>query len=95
VHLPGRSFEELHAELGLELADSLRQRGSGHVQTGGGASEVLLFGDRNKVRQPAEIHCRDRTSAPDITLAIMTHRDMIRVAAGRGLPSWCPPQFAA
>ena len=56
VDLPCRAFEELHPELGLELTNPLRQRGSSHVQTGGGASEVLLLGDGDEVRQPAQIH---------------------------------------
>ena len=75
------SLEQLHAELLLELADPLRQRGSGHVQTCGSASEVLLLGDRHEVGQSPQIHVRTVAAR----VVIMTERDMIHVAAGRGL----------
>ena len=63
VHLPGRPLEQLHAQLGLELAYSLRERGSGHVQPSRGATEMLLFGDGHEVGQPPKIHRRDRSTA--------------------------------
>ena len=64
VNLACGAFEQLHAELSLELADSLRQRGSGHVEPSRGTAEVLFFGDRDEVGQPSEVH--------DPTVAVAT-----------------------
>ena len=52
---PRRAGQELTADDALELADRLRQRGLGHVQTLGGMPEVQLFGDRHEVAQVAEL----------------------------------------
>ena len=50
-----RPFEQLQAELGLELADALRQRWRRHVQAGRGAPEVALLGDGHEVPQAAQV----------------------------------------
>jgi len=49
-------IEQRHANLCLELADLLAQRGLRRVQTAGGAREVQLVGDSDEVFQVAELH---------------------------------------
>ena len=44
-----------HAELGLQLADALRQGRRREVQPGRGAAEVALLGDGHEVAQPAQV----------------------------------------
>ena len=72
-----RPFEQLQAELGLELADALRQRWCRHVQPGCGATEVALLRHGHEVPQAAQVdavrHSRN-----------VIERDMIRVEFGRG-----------
>jgi hypothetical protein len=68
VDLAGRTFEQLHAEFGLELADPLRQGRRRHVQPGRRTAEVLLLGDGDEVGQPPQVHAADRSSrAPIMT----------------------------
>jgi hypothetical protein len=52
----GGAAQQLDAEVSLEAADLLRQRGLGHVQPGGGVAEVQLLGDGHEVPQLAQIH---------------------------------------
>jgi hypothetical protein len=49
------AFEELEAEVALELPDLLGERRLGNVQALGGASEVELFGDGHEVAQIAQV----------------------------------------
>jgi hypothetical protein len=49
VDTPGGAMKQVHAELGLELADLLGQRRLGHVQPLRGAAEVTLLGDSDEV----------------------------------------------
>lgn len=54
---PARTpVEQLHAELGLQPADRLRQRRLGHGEPFGGAPEVQLLGDCDEVPQVTQIH---------------------------------------
>jgi hypothetical protein len=51
-------MKQVHAELGLELADLLGQRRLGHVQPLRGAAEVTLLGDSDEVPEVSQIHMR-------------------------------------
>ena len=51
---PGRAVDELYAEFALELLDLAAQRGLGHVEAFGGASEVQFFCDGDEAGQPGE-----------------------------------------
>ena len=53
-----RAVEQLHAELGLELADLLADGGLRDVQALRRAPEVQLLGDSDEVPQVAEFHGR-------------------------------------
>lgn len=45
------AMQQLDTELGFELPNRLRERGLGHVQAGGGTSEVGLLGHRHEIAQ--------------------------------------------
>ena len=51
---PGRAVDELDAEFALELLDLAAQRGLGHVEAFGRATEVQFFGDGDEAGQPGE-----------------------------------------
>ena len=55
-HLAGGPDEERGAELGLELADRLRQGGLRHVEAVGRAPEVAGLGHRGEVAQVSQLH---------------------------------------
>jgi hypothetical protein len=52
----GFVFEECDAEFILEIADLAAKRGLGNVQAGGGARDVLFFGNGDEISQVAEFH---------------------------------------
>ena len=56
VDAPSRAGEQGDAELGLELADLLRQRRLRHVEAFGGPAEVPLLGDGDEVAEVAQFH---------------------------------------
>ncbi|GAA3778497.1 hypothetical protein GCM10022206_16830 [Streptomyces chiangmaiensis] len=59
-------MKQVHAELGLELADLLGQRRLGHVQPLRGAAEVTLLGDSDEVPEVPEIHMQTVLIGRDI-----------------------------
>ena len=56
LHASGAAPQQLHAELGLEPRDLLRQGRLRHVQPVGRSTEVQLFGDRHEALEPTQIH---------------------------------------
>ena len=63
AHHPAGPFEQLHAELQLELADRLRQRRLRDAKARGRATEVQLLEDREEVAQVPELDCDRRRAA--------------------------------
>ena len=55
-----RALEQRQAELGLELADALRQRWRRHVQPRRRPPEVALLGDGDEVAQAAQVDMPER-----------------------------------
>ena len=49
--------EQLHTELGFQGLEGLAYRGLDHVQPSGGATEVQLFGQREKRSNASQFHC--------------------------------------
>ena len=55
-HLPRRPLDQRQADLVLEPADLLGERGLGDVLARRGAGEVALVGERDEVAELAKIH---------------------------------------
>ena len=54
--------EELGSKLTFEIADLLRQRGSGDVKPLGGPTEMQFLGNCDEVGQLPELHMADGTA---------------------------------
>src|ERR1700720_4628063 len=59
THSPAAAIEQLHPHSLLELADLLGERGLGHVQRRGGASEAAVIGDGVQISEGAYQHCHN------------------------------------
>src|SRR3954451_9931147 len=69
-----RAVEQPHAELLLELADLLADRGLGDVEAIRRTAEVQLLRDRDEVPQVTEFHAR----SPSISLGLWPRRRRCR-----------------
>ena len=67
LHHAARPLEELHAELGLELANRLRQRRLRDVELPGRTAEMELLAHREEVAQVPEL---DREPGPRLVVVI-------------------------
>ena len=68
LDMPAGAVKQRHAELLLESADLVTQRGLGDVQPLGGPAEVKLLGDGDEVLHEPQVQAFDRRSlviAPD------------------------------
>ena len=62
-HLPRVAFDQLDAELLLQLLDLGRQRRLAHEAGLGGLAEVAVLGHRDEILQVAQVHGRSESQA--------------------------------
>jgi hypothetical protein len=73
LHAAFRAFEQLHAEVDLELRDLVAQRGLGDEHAFSGSSEVQFFGERSEVAQLARLE--GHTARPFIATGYQSPRE--------------------
>src|SRR4051812_31095939 len=82
-HALRRAFDELDAEIFLELLELRRERGLAHESASGRAPEVARVGDRHEVTQVLEFEVRHRCSLSSLYNQLIGRNGVC--------PGECPP----